>query len=79
MTKQQAQKIAALMVKKRVSGFAGRRTIALLLDVDLKKITPAREQKIMREFYKLVVAHKGTQYPAIQKLHAEEELEKLNG
>lgn len=74
MNKAQAQKVADMMVKKRVSAYAGRHSIAVLLDVDIKKITPTVERKVLSEFHKRVLEDTKHRYPVVEKLFAEEEL-----
>ena len=74
MNKEQAKKIATMMVKKRVSAYAGKYSIAVLLDVDVKKVTPTVERKVLTEFYKLILEDRKHRYPAIEQLYAEEEL-----
>ena len=72
MNKSQARNIAKAMVKKGVSAYGGGYQIAEIVKIHPGKLTPTAIDKVMKEFYQLIV--EGTGYHAIQVMFAEEKL-----
>ena len=72
MTKARAEQLARKMVKRNVSAFAGRYTVAIMFNAN-KLMTVAATQKVLQAFRK--AALKSPKYTPFEKMCIEDKLE----
>jgi hypothetical protein len=71
MSKARAEKLARQMVKRSVSAFSGKYTVASLFNGN-KLMTDSAYTKVRKAFLTGVIASK--KYPALERIYAEEKL-----
>lgn len=72
MTKERADKLAKLLIKKGISGFAGPLSVKNALDPDM---SDASANKILKAFWARMANSR--KYTVLEKMHAEERLRRL--
>ena len=76
MNRGQAEEHAQTLFKKRASVYISKINIASSLGFPVKKFTDAGHRKVESAFLAMVANSRPGQYPAIEKMYAEERVKK---